>query len=88
MGGSESRLVTCDANSMIPISRARRLSYFGGRAESRGVWPLRYVFGGLRMTRVLLVGFDPATVDLSVPALSSGITAEKTSLESSSRSPI
>jgi hypothetical protein len=65
------------ANSMILISRARRLSYFGGRAESRRVWSLRCAFGGWRMKRVLLVGLDPATVDFSDPALPPGMTAEK-----------
>lgn len=34
------------ANSITLIIRARRLSQFGGRAESRRVWSLRCDFGG------------------------------------------
>jgi hypothetical protein len=33
--------------------------------------------GGCSMKRVLLIGFDPATVDFSDPALPPGMTAEK-----------
>ena len=31
------------------------------------------------MTRILLLGYDPATVDFSDPALPPGMTAEKSS---------
>jgi hypothetical protein len=33
--------------------------------------------GGLKMLRVLLLGYDPETVDFSDPALPPGMTAEK-----------
>jgi hypothetical protein len=40
------------------------------------------------MKRVLLIGFDPATVDFSDPALPPGMTAEKIHAGVTSRWPI